>query len=77
MEGHTARGGALRLAPVVGGGGAVSAGVWRQRQPGVDQPGKDVFRTDTFSDEVFWTDTLRMHEVIATAVDPVTALRSA
>ena len=39
----------------------------------VDQ-GKEVFRFDTFGDEVFWTDTLRLHEVISSAVDPVTAL---
>ena len=36
--------------------------------------GKETFRNDTFGDEAFWTDTLRMHEVIATAVDPTTAL---
>jgi len=36
--------------------------------------GKDVFRYDTYGDETFWTDTLRMHEVIAKAVDPTTAL---
>jgi cytochrome c553 len=36
--------------------------------------GKDIFRFDTFGNETFWTDTLRMHEVIATAVDPTTAL---
>jgi hypothetical protein len=36
--------------------------------------GKQVFRHDTFGDERFWTDELRMHEVIASAVDPVTAL---
>jgi mono/diheme cytochrome c family protein len=36
--------------------------------------GKDVFRFETFGDEKFWTDTLRMHEVIAQAVDPTTAL---
>src|SRR5688572_501701 len=35
--------------------------------------GKDVFRMDTFGDETFWTDTLRMNEVIQT-VDPTTAL---
>jgi cytochrome c553 len=39
----------------------------------VDQ-GKDVFRFDTFGDEVFWTDTLRLHEAVGSAVDPVTAL---
>ena len=36
--------------------------------------GKQVFRFDTFGDETQWTDKLRMHEVIAAAVDPVTAL---
>ncbi|HET9425262.1 MAG TPA: hypothetical protein VFO55_07825 [Gemmatimonadaceae bacterium] len=36
--------------------------------------GKNVFRFETFGDETFWTDTLRMHEVIRTAVDPTTAL---
>jgi hypothetical protein len=36
--------------------------------------GQQVFRHDTFGDERFWTDELRMHEVIASAVDPVTAL---
>ena len=36
--------------------------------------GKDVFRFDTFGDETFWTDTLRVHEVITSAVDPTTAL---
>ena len=38
------------------------------------QAGKEIFRFDTFGDEKFWTDTLRMHEVIAAAVSPVTAL---
>jgi mono/diheme cytochrome c family protein len=36
--------------------------------------GKQIFRFDTFGDETQWTDTLRMHEVIAAAVDPTTAL---
>ncbi|MGO4395133.1 c-type cytochrome [Variovorax sp. M-6] len=36
--------------------------------------GKAIFRFDTFGDETQWSDTLRMHEVIGTAVDPVTAL---
>jgi mono/diheme cytochrome c family protein len=36
--------------------------------------GKDIFRFETFGDESFWTDTLRMHEVIEQAVDPTTAL---
>ena len=38
------------------------------------EQGKSTFRFDTFGDETQWTDTLRMHEVIASAVDPTTAL---
>jgi len=36
--------------------------------------GKDIFRSDTFGDEAFWTDALHMNDVITAAVDPVTAL---
>lgn len=36
--------------------------------------GRDIFRFDTYGDETFWTDTLRMHEVIRTKVSPLTAL---
>ncbi len=36
--------------------------------------GQDIFRSDTFGDEAFWTDVLGMHQVIASAVDPTTAL---
>lgn len=36
--------------------------------------GRKTFRFDTFGDETFWSDTLRMHDVIAKAVDPKTAL---
>lgn len=36
--------------------------------------GRTIFRLDTFGDETFWTDTLRMHEVIRTSVSPSTAL---
>ena len=36
--------------------------------------GKEIFRSDTFGDEAFWTDTLHMNDVIASAVDPTTAL---
>lgn len=42
--------------------------------PAVVAEGKQIFRYDTFGDESKWTDTLRMHEVIAAAVDPLTAL---
>jgi mono/diheme cytochrome c family protein/cytochrome c5 len=36
--------------------------------------GKQIFRFDTFGDEIKWTDALRLHEVISAAVDPTTAL---
>jgi len=36
--------------------------------------GQEIFRFDTFGNESFWTDTLRLHEVIQTAVSPMTAL---
>jgi mono/diheme cytochrome c family protein len=36
--------------------------------------GQQTFRFDTFGDESFWTDTLRIHEVIEGGVSPVTAL---
>ncbi len=36
--------------------------------------GQKIFRFETFGDETQWTDKLRMNEVIATAVDPTTAL---
>jgi mono/diheme cytochrome c family protein len=36
--------------------------------------GQRIFRFDTFGDETFWTDTMRMHEVIRTGVSPATAL---
>ncbi|HWP09317.1 MAG TPA: hypothetical protein VNN72_26420 [Polyangiaceae bacterium] len=36
--------------------------------------GKQVFRYDTFGDDVFWTETLRINEAIQAALDPTTAL---
>lgn len=36
--------------------------------------GREIFRYDTFGDEVYWTDTLRMNEVIEGGVSPRTAL---
>lgn len=42
--------------------------------PVLAQQGKDIFRADTFGDEAFWTDTLHLNQVIASAVDPTTAL---
>jgi mono/diheme cytochrome c family protein len=51
--------------------------------PALDRPvdaqlagqGRDIFRFDTFGDEVFWTDTLLMHVVIETSVSPSLALQ--
>jgi hypothetical protein len=45
-------------------------------EPTPDQlaEGKQTFRFDTFGDETFWTDTLRIHEVIESAVSPQAAL---
>lgn len=42
--------------------------------PAAVAAGKGIFRFDTFGNETFWTDTLRMHEVIRTGVSPSTAL---
>ena len=42
--------------------------------PALIASGKTIFRFDTYGDETFWTDTLRMHEVIRTSVSPTTAL---
>jgi mono/diheme cytochrome c family protein len=43
--------------------------------PALVEEGKEIFRFDTFGDEVYWTDTLRMHEVVASGVSPTTALQ--
>ena len=43
-------------------------------QQALAEQGRQVFRYDTFGDETKWSDTLRMHEVIRSAVDPTTAL---
>lgn len=42
--------------------------------PALVAEGKAIFRFDTFGDETQWTDTLRLHETIRTAVSPATAL---
>ena len=46
----------------------------RLLDPALIAQGKEIFRFDTFGDEQFWTDTLRMHEVIQQAVTPAVAL---
>jgi mono/diheme cytochrome c family protein len=42
--------------------------------PALIASGQTTFRSDTYGDETFWTDTLRMHEVIRTSVSPTVAL---
>ncbi len=46
----------------------------RELDPQLVAEGKQIFRFDTFGDEQYWTDTLRMHEVIQAAVSPRAAL---
>jgi mono/diheme cytochrome c family protein len=43
-------------------------------QAALVEQGKQIFRYDTFGDEAKWTDALKLHEVIGSSVDPVTAL---
>jgi hypothetical protein len=43
--------------------------------PALVAQGRQTFRFDTFGDETLWSDTLRLHEVIRSAVDPATALQ--
>ncbi len=53
---------------------AIAAGIPRPASTAKPQDGRTIFRFDTFGDEQLWTDTLRMHEVIASSVSPATAL---
>jgi cytochrome c5 len=69
---HTVVAGALLLAAALGMPGCDSDS--EEDDPVLIEEGKQVFRHDTFGDERFWTDTLRMHEVIESALDPTTAL---
>jgi mono/diheme cytochrome c family protein len=55
------------------GGGGTTTGE-SAPDPAVIAQGRETFRFDTFGDETQWSGTLRMHEVIAAAVDPTTAL---
>ena len=42
-----------------------------------ERRGQAIFRFDTFGDEQLWTDVLRMHEVMATAIDARATRRAA
>ena len=63
----------IAAAVVACGGGAAVDGP-DAAQAALAAQGRDIFRYDTFGDEAQWTDALGLHEVIAAAVDPVTAL---
>ena len=54
--------------------GDVTLAAGGSQSPATLGEGKSIFRFDTFGDETFWTDTLRMHEVIRSSVSPLTAL---
>jgi hypothetical protein len=64
----------LAAAPFLANGAERDAARKDGRQTALAAQGRHIFRYDTFGDEAKWTDQLRMHEVIRTAVDPVTAL---
>src|SRR5829696_4727810 len=40
----------------------------------LERQGQKIFRDDTFGDEVFWTDTARLHEVVQKEIQPLEAL---
>lgn len=65
----------LAFALLIGAAAALAAcgGSDDDTQARIDE-GRRIFRFDTFGDEAKWTDTLRLHEVVAAAVDPQTAL---
>jgi hypothetical protein len=64
--------GALILEAACGGGQEQRSTAMSDAE--VIEQGKQTFRFDTFGDETQWTNALRMHEVIRSAVDPTTAL---
>ena len=74
-------GGAVLIGAVIAGAVVASCEGSKSTQPVVEEldsasvaTGMDIFRWDTFGDEKYWTDTLRMNEVIQAAVSPAAAL---
>ena len=60
-------------------GGPLGAGGCRQfpetRVTGdLETQGRKIFRDDTFGNEVFWTDTARLHDVVQNEIQPLEAL---
>ena len=64
----------VTAAAVVACGGGTAVDDPDAAQAALVAQGRNIFRYDTFGDEAQWTDALGLHEVIAAAVDPVTAL---
>ncbi len=60
--------------PAIAGPGAPAAAHGSPLNPALVARGKQIFRFETYGDESFWTDTLRLHEVIRSSVSPETAL---
>jgi mono/diheme cytochrome c family protein len=65
---------AILLAAACDDGSGPGSGGERPLDPQLVAQGREIFRFDSFGDEVYWTDTLRMHEVIESGVSPATAL---
>ncbi len=68
-------------AVAVGGLGVLSSCGDGPTEPGLEPldpvlvaEGREIFRFDTFGDEKYWTDTLRLHQVVQQAVTPAAAL---
>ena len=66
---------ALALVAACDGGTGPGDGGLPPLDPALVAEGKEIFRYDTFGDEAYWTDTLRMHEVVESAVSPELALQ--
>lgn len=64
----------LAAALVACGGGRAEDEPVASFSPKLLEQGRQTFRYDTFGDEAKWTDTLRLHEVVASAVTPTLAL---
>ena len=65
----------LLIAPVLAAVVAFATAQPPRNDDGPPPDGQAVFRHDTFGDEAFWTDHLKVNAVIEGAVDPVTALK--
>jgi len=62
------------LAVAAGLAAALFTSLLFSKPTGNKMDGQFIFRFDTFGDEQLWTDILRMHEVVQSAVSPRTAL---